>query len=153
MPTKSSDPAIAGPTIRMMLIADVLRATALSSDSLGTSLGRMDWRAGWLNDIDVPAMNVVANTIQTSIRPEITSAAVKNCTDIVTACVVSRMRFLLNRSATTPAKRPKMSIGIIRAATTSPTIRAESVSWRISTGRAICSIQSEAACPTWPSQR
>lgn len=146
-------PATLEPPIRMKLTDVEFSATAFSTASFGTTIGINDCRTGWLNAIAVPLTTAVTITCHSSTKPAVTATPRKICVAHVTACVVRSTCFRFIRSATAPAMSPNTRIGAVRAASTTDSHTAESVSASTSTDRAMTSIQSVAEWPVCPSQR
>ena len=128
----STTPASAGPKMRAVLNMLELSAIAFGSSSRPTSCIVRFWRAGRSKTTARPVSIAIAYTCHVCtfpIRVTAASSAEKtSCAD----CVTITVRRLSNRSATTPAKRPKSVNGPKRASDSTPTAIGECVSERIS---------------------
>ena len=102
-----------------------LSATAFESSSRPTSCIVRFWRAGRSKTTAMPVNIAIAYTSQTCTWPRIVIAASTAERAICTACVTIIVLRLSNRSATTPAKRPKSVNGPNRASESKPTATGE----------------------------
>jgi hypothetical protein len=121
-------PATTGPTIRAVLKAAELSATALTMSALPTSSATKDWRVGMSMVFTQPSTKASAQTCQYSTCPKRTRKPRTTASSAMAICVQRSTRRFGRRSARAPVKREKRSTGANCRVPISPSRSGEPVS-------------------------
>ena len=143
-------PATAGPTTREALKRLAFRATAFGSSSRPTIWKVSACRPGASKTSAVPPSAARAYACHTSAAPVKASTASASETSIDAAWVVITSLRLSNRSATTPAKSPKIVNGTKRQNASTPTASGDEVSPTTNQASAMFCIQVPTSDMSWP---
>ncbi|OPZ92551.1 MAG: hypothetical protein BWY73_00754 [candidate division TA06 bacterium ADurb.Bin417] len=90
---------------------------------------------------------------QNRTRPRVTRTAITKALTIRPLCMTSSRRRLLTWSASTPAGRENKSRGSPLMLLTTPSMKAESVTWRVSQPKTVFCIQPPQELIAWPIQK
>ncbi len=125
-------PAATGPRMRDRLNWAELSATALPIAARGTIVDTTAWNAGPASAVADPARNASTRTCQYSTTSVVVRMASSAAMAAPASCAPTRILRRSMRSASTPAKTDRNSVGALATAPVRPSAPAESVSPRTS---------------------